>query len=365
MIANILFTNQFSLGNDGWAQLAPFGDFPGQALVRQEDGSTQKVPAIQRIDREGADKMVARFHSPLSRIARYFTGCPIYVGHPDVEGFSDGKAQGRRDTESKGMIVDLAVRADGLYCKPVFTNEGMTLVESRAYRAFSGHWSACEIARNGASTKRIFRPDALKSAGLTNHPNLPVHLLNERDSNHNQNSSTTEIVNKQIIIQFLASQGITIANEASDHDIHSALEQIGMRIVNAETTLATRAMELETLQTHLANERGFHAETLLERAVAEGSITAAQRAGWASRLAADFANACAALAELPRAVKTRSMTLTHGGRKTEIAGSVSRRQTLDALVRAEMTSNGGDYDKAFAAVQRANPALFDAMQTPA
>ncbi|MDB6064939.1 MAG: hypothetical protein JWR26_1147, partial [Pedosphaera sp.] len=36
----------------------------------------------------------------------------------------------------------------------------------------------------------------------------------------------------------------------------------------------------------------------------------------------------------------------------------------DTLVKAEMTSNGGDYDRAFATVQRANPALFSAMKQP-
>jgi len=50
----------------GWAQLAPFGDYPGQAIIRQADGSVQKFPAIQRLDRAAADLMVARFKIPLA-----------------------------------------------------------------------------------------------------------------------------------------------------------------------------------------------------------------------------------------------------------------------------------------------------------
>ena len=68
--------------------------------------------------------MVARFKSPWQRVKRYFTGCPIYAGHPDVPAFANDYP----DKSPKGMIIDLQVRADGLYCKPVFTNEGSELV---------------------------------------------------------------------------------------------------------------------------------------------------------------------------------------------------------------------------------------------
>ena len=62
----------------------------------------------------------------------------------------------------------------------MFTNEGSELVETRKLRAFSAYWTAREIGeQTGPDGQRlkIFRPDTLKSAGLTNHPNLPVQLL--------------------------------------------------------------------------------------------------------------------------------------------------------------------------------------------
>jgi hypothetical protein len=287
------------------------------------------------------------------------------------------------------MIVDLQVRANGLYCKPVFTNEGSDLVETRQLRAFSAYWSASEIAPQAGQSLKIYRPDQLKSAGLTNHPNLPVQLLNERETTpnaamlspspggegrgegglqHNFNLHTKEpqpdIMNKQLILDFLATQGITLANEAADAQIAEALQQLGHRVTLAETTLAARSLELETLNAELANEREFHIDAVLDNAVIAGSITAAQRPEWAARLAADFTNESAALERLAPVLKTRALTLHLGARKAEIANATERRDALDTLVKAEMAGNGGDYDRAFATVQKSNPALFSAMKQP-
>jgi len=360
----VSFTNQLEVDTHGWAQLAPFGDYPGQALLRQPDGSTLKFPAIQRLDRAAADAMVAKFKSPWHRVKRYFTGCPIFVGHPDAPAFANNYP----DKSPKGMIVDLQIRADGLYCKPVFTNEGSDLVETRQLRAFSAYWSASEIGRQTNSTGqplKIYRPDQLKSAGLTNHPNLPVQLLNEKQLiQHATRNTNPPIMNKQLILDFLATQGITLANEAADAQISEALQQLGHRVTIAETTLAARGLELETLNTELANERQFHINTLLDGALVAGSITAAQRPEWAARLAADFTNESAALAQLAPVLKTHAITRHLGARKAEIANATERRDALDTLVKAEMASNGGDYDRAFAAVQKSNPALFSAMKQP-
>ena len=242
------FVNEVAVGQDGWAQLAPFGDYPGQAIVRQADGANKIMPAIQRLDRAAADLMVARFKSPWHRLRRYFTGCHIYAGHPDVPAF----AQDYPDKTPKGMIVDLEARADGLFCKPVFTPEGGELVEGRRLRAFSAYWSAREIGGQAGPDGRflkLYRPDFLKSAGLTNHPNLPVQLLNEAQP------QIPSIMKKQIILDFLTAQGVTLANEAADEQIATALLQFGDRVTAAETSLAARDSEMESLRAELANER--------------------------------------------------------------------------------------------------------------
>ncbi|MDB6018442.1 MAG: hypothetical protein JWR19_2931, partial [Pedosphaera sp.] len=57
----IVFANELSIQSDGWAQLAPYGDFPGQGFVRNADGTVTKFAAVQRMDRPAAEAMAAKF----------------------------------------------------------------------------------------------------------------------------------------------------------------------------------------------------------------------------------------------------------------------------------------------------------------
>lgn len=375
----VVFTNEIAIGNDGWAQLAPFGDYAGTAMLRQSDGSIKKFPAFQRLDKQAADGMVANFKSAWQRVKRYFTGCPIYVGHPDVPAFANDYP----DKVSKGMITDLAVRDDGLYCKPVFTNEGSDLVETKRYRAFSGYWSADPVGEENG--KQIYRPDLLKSAGLTNKPNLPVHLMNEASQ---QKPPTQESMKK--IITWLAKHGITIANESTEDQALAALEQLEPKLTSVatlanekatlsnekqtltgtitarESTITQLTQERDTARTNFANERKARVTAILDVAVGEGRITAAERPQWETRLGneASFTNETEALGKLEKKVKTNSITLEMGGRKVEIANAQDRKDAVDKLVKAEMAVNGNDYGKAYSTVQRLNPALFAAMKQP-
>ena len=105
---------------------------------------------------------------------------------------------------------------------------------------------------------------------------------------------------------------------------------------------------------------------MLEHALAAGRITAAQRPEWASRLGveAEFTNEMEALRKVGPALKTRGITVEMGSRKVEIANAADRHEAVQSLVRAELANHGGNYDQAFAAVRRAHPALFEAMQQP-
>jgi hypothetical protein len=371
------FTNELNVAADGWAQLAPFGDYPGRAMLRQADGSHKIFPALQRLDRSAAEAMVAKFKSPWQAIKRYVTGCPIYVGHPDVPAFANEYP----DKVSKGMITDLQVRDDGLYCKPIFTNEGSDLVENKRYRAFSGYWSA-DATDEQMDGKPIFRPGLLKSAGLTNNPNLPVHMMNEQK---------TKAPDMKKIIAWLGGHGITVANEATEEQIEAGLKQLDPKIASIATlngekttlanekqtltttvtardnTITSLTTERDTLRTNFANERKTRIDGLLDAAVTAGKITAAQRPDWATKLAveANFANESEALGKLQKTMQTESKTLQMGDRKVSIANASDRRDALQTLVKTEMETGKVDYDTAFARVQKNNPALFEAMKPAA
>ncbi len=200
----------------------------------------QEFAAIQRPDRSvrRGDGPQISFplepgQAPTSRAAGFFNGPP-------------GHAQRRRRNaptgEPKGLIADLQCRPDGLYCLPVFTNEGRDLLNAGRKLFFSGRWTSDELpAENG---RRIFRPAELKSAGLTPHPNLPVHHANDlppsppsgeragvrgRGDDGNQPQPPLNQMNKKLILDLLATHGVTFANDASDEQIVVEIQKLGER----------------------------------------------------------------------------------------------------------------------------------------
>ncbi len=371
----ITLANELNLQSDGWAQLAPYGDFPGVAVIANDNGTVSSFPAVQRLDRQAAEAMVANFYSLINRVKRFIKGCNIYNGHPDMPDAGDLYP----DKSPKGMIVELQARDDGFYCKPAFNNEGESLLNQSRKLYFSGRWTSNELpSENG---KRIFRPDVLKSAGLTARPNLPVQHVNERKP------QTPPEMNKKLIIDLLAARGVTFANEAeaTDEKIAAEIRKLGQtgdalaqekatwanekaaltaNITQRDTTITTLTNERDTFRTNFQNERKARITGLLDAAITEGRITAAERADWERRLndEAQFANESASLGRQEKKIKTG--TLEHGGRKFDIANAAQRSETVKRLVAEIEKRDACDYNTAYARVQAEYPALFADMKQP-
>ena len=382
----VCFHNEATMGADGWAHLAPFGDFPGVGVVRQPDGRVQEFTAVQRLDRAAAETMAAKFKSPLNRIKRYLTGCWIFNGHPDMANAGNKYP----DAEPKGVISDLEVRADGLYCLPVFTNEGNDLLNSGKKLFFSGRWTSNELPEENG--QRIFRPDQLKSAGLTPRPNLPVHHANDREINPNKKSTM-----KEKLILLLAALGIQFANDADEDKIIAAADGLFKKAKTADElaaeksawatertafanektsltgtvtakdqTITTLTAERDSARTNFSNERKARIDEILGNAITAGKITAAERPDWERRLnvEAQFANETAALVKLEPKIKTKTVILERGNTRVELSNSADRGRMVQELVNERMVSAHCSYDDAYAHVQRTTPALFAAMEQP-
>ncbi|HYE30560.1 MAG TPA: phage protease [Methylomirabilota bacterium] len=149
----------FTILQPDWVQLSPYGDFPHSH-------------GLQRVSREAAERLVARFDSFSARLGRAFGGLPFYIGHPDAP----AQAAQFPDRKAYGWIMSLQARADGLYALAKWSQEGQRLLKNAHYKYVSPYWEAEEIAPG------IFAPVRLISAGLTNQPNLPVHPLSNSAS---------------------------------------------------------------------------------------------------------------------------------------------------------------------------------------
>jgi len=407
----LCFVNELTIEPDGWAMIAPFGDFPSEALLPTADGKLKRQKAIQRITKETGDNMVAQFHNSRTGVKKFIRGCNIYVGHPDMPGLESRYP----DKTSKGVFADMAVREKGLYGLPVFTNEGMDLVEGRKLvngqkvRGFSGRLvdSVPDGDKDGVP---VYCPTALASAGLTPYPHLPVEFFNADDtlaeSPDEAATNKTKKTMKKKLIALCATLGIQFANEADDAQTEAALDQVSTKVgsfVNEQTTIKQKLFalckkvgitfaneaeitdpaatlvqveekvtkldtDLTAARTQFANERTARITDALGSALKRGLITEAEKPTWENRLKVDaqFANELTALNALTPKVKTTSITLTRGSRtdQVDLSNQAQRIQFANEVMREIATETKLDPVRDSRAIQTIartrHPALFEA-----
>lgn len=399
----VAFSNEITVDEDGWAQIAPFGDFPGMALLLDDNGGFKQELAIQRMDRKAVETMVAEFQNNRRGARKFLRSRPIYLGHPD----KPGGEKRYPDKKPKGVFANVALREaepgkskGGFYGELVLTDEGEELVATGKVRALSGRWAADEYVGEeliGGKLMKVFRPTQFLSAGLTDRPNLPVELFNEAETTERDQMPKSKVIALLASLGILTVKGATFTNEASDEDVSEGLKQLGEQAKNGKTlegeraqfanekaelqgklttaegkvaTLTTEkgtlATERDTARTQFANERQARITGMLDQAIKEGRITAAERPTWEGRLKveAQFANEAETLGKLEAKTKTTSVTLQRGDRKVEISNASERREMVSTLVNEEMTSTKCAHDAALARVQGKYPQLFEGMKEP-
>jgi hypothetical protein len=417
----VFFANELSIDADGWAMIAPLGDFPSEALFPMPDGRLKKGKAIQRISKERAEEMVAQFHNSRSGLKKFIRGCNIYLGHPDAPGMEKRYP----DKTSKGVFADMEIRDKGIYGLPVFTNEGVDLVEGRTLvngkkvRGFSARFveSVPDGDKNGLP---VYCPTQIASAGLTPYPHLPVEFFNSDDTLADANAEAEKQQQKQNmkkrIIAVMGLLGIQFANAADvddDAKLESALGQVetkvaafanesanaatatktiksklmglctalGIQFANAEqitdpaatidqanSKVTSLVSERDSARTEFTNERAGRINDELASAIRHGLITDAEKATWHGRLnvPAQFANELTAIRALTPKVKTTSFTLERGQRRDQIdlSNASQRRQFCNevcAEIAAEQKLDPLKHSKQIQNLARSrHPQLFEA-----
>ena len=152
----LTLANRFAPGADGWQQLAPLGEHPGEGGV------------IQVIDPEACEAMVADFKA---------RGEELLV---DFDHLSFDLAQ---KSEAAAWIDGLETRPDGLYNHWRLTDLGEPAVTGDRYRYLSPVFdrASCDVLPGGR-----LRPRRLINAGLTNQPRLPNKPIANRDGDNQE-----------------------------------------------------------------------------------------------------------------------------------------------------------------------------------
>lgn len=386
----VAFANHLTIGSDGWAQIAPFGDFPGVALKPDGKGGWKKVKAIQRMDAEAVTTMVNEYSAGTRGVSGFLKRRPIFLGHPDAPGSTGAQYA---DKSPKGVFANVALREDGFFGEPILTEEGEGLIATKKVRALSGRWEAefvCE--ENGVP---VYRPSKFLSAGLTNQPNLPVQLLNEAELPGDQSNTEKNTMKKETLIALLTGLGVQFSNDADETALAQLLTEKGVpaltalkahetkvaELVNEKETItatitakdgeiATLKTERDTLKTSFNNERTARIKAATTSALTSGRITAAELPDWERRLGteAQFANELAALEKLTPKVKTESVTITRGTSKVEVTNARERGAAVTQIcneIATELKLNPvTQYSRIVKIAEQRHPQLFEAMAGP-
>lgn len=336
---------------DGWYQIAPYGEWP-----------TVDGRHLQVFGREQAEKMVRHYNSLPFRITRWLSNreVPVFIGHPDVD---------RRSWPDERKLATkhrrLEAREDGLWGQAAWNGLGRDNLENGYWQYPSPVWL---YKPPQPGTNRVY-PDLLQSVGLTNFQNTPHArrvTANAVRPDPDAAPSIEETTMKELIAELGLEEG------ASEEDILAAVRALKQSASDQEEKAAkaeedTRAANAarDTAETALAGMRETAANGLLDTAVESGAITLAEKTGWQRRFEADYEAAANALAEVKPADGGLNRQPVDLPDKPTAAPSTARDRiaAVNSAVQAEMTRNGGDYDRAHAAV-KADPKMrpiFDAM----
>lgn len=282
----VALENELALDNDGWALLAPFGEHQKerQATI---NGQIVTERYVQILDETAVDAVIANEKGTniLQRIKRALVKRPIYRDHPDLKLYApESVAIGNQELTPLGVNGGCRKTERGLEFQPHLTPDGAAAVENDGCKYPSALFllKKTGVVRDGGWIE--VRPFALASIGLTPTPNISGvdSLANARankpaasggcaTSTQNQNEDTM----KQLLIGWLAAQGIALANDSTDQTVFDAFNKAWTERSTATAALGNDKSNLtQTVNTLTATaaaekKRADEATTALANAATE------------------------------------------------------------------------------------------------
>lgn len=353
----------------------PYGLWPVEIV--NEKGQREKV--VQRLDKTVASRLVHAFNSLHGRFARWVSGSPIYMGHPDHNGAHNAAAWRRL-----GKIVSMTATDDALAVKGDFDDESKTLLAANAALAPSPHWGLKRTTETHEGAA-ICEPVAFYSMGITARPNIAGAAVNEDPAD----PATAELMTQARHDQQMAVLAADMADtEMECERLRAALEVAradagsqATQIAALQGTLAEKDLRLAALAADLAALRAeldacraaleqSKAEALSSANAVSGQIAAlidaagivpADREHWATRLRETPA-AVNSLLETVRSIKTGSIvTPERMAAANEALGGVTAAARFEQLVRERMAATREDWPTAWNACRVAHRELFALM----
>jgi phage I-like protein len=209
--------DRFKLPEDGWFHLVPKGRFP----IADPQAQGRKI--VQVVDDEAVRSMLDRFKADSKQ--QNFAGLLVDFDHFSYDADKSSKAA--------GWVTELESRADGIWGRIRWTDEGEALLRGGAFRFVSPVWDKVESQKLGATEVRPLR---LESLGVTNAPNMRgmVPLANSLRSQKPAYSGETFVVllNRASGRAGDAARGLQVLQieEAAAYESTSPLDRINVLV---------------------------------------------------------------------------------------------------------------------------------------
>jgi hypothetical protein len=364
---------------DGWYHLAPFGDFPGSATLKNGD----VVDCIHRCDRESFDSIISTFQE---HSAKMRANDPNWKGlNVDADHLSYRKDN---KTERFAWMTDLKIvgtganRADGLWCKLELTDLGTPAVSGGIYSFLSAVPLLKKISEKvfgwvalagTVETPRAEGDSANEAAAaFTNDPCLPVRafcradqfargLLSATASNEaggkqndpavsagkGQKTMTPEAM-KALLLKLLG-----LPATASDQEIQAACDNTPEASAMESVKAKCRALENEVAELKLGKEADAFCDEHKDKIADRAKLRAAYIKDPAAAKEF-FANV-----KLAPAARSYNRAQTPDGKSVAASDDARERgrQQADAIAKVSK-DEGLKGSRAFARARELNPALF-------
>lgn len=396
--------NELVLDNEGWALLAPFGEHRKSRMV-ERDGQMVQETFVQIFDGAAVDAVVANEAGTglLSRIKRALIKRPIYNGHPDLKLLSpETVTMGNESLTPLGVNDACRKSARGLEFKPLLVPDGAKAVEGGC-KFPSGLFLLKRTGKVREDGAIEVRPFALASIGLTAHPNISGvdSLANQAQAepgSHSANSAARENEQQQkdqmksLLIGWLAAQGVTLANEATEQSVFDAfLKEMGARTAtstalgNEKSTLATNVQSLTAArdaekkraddavtalgneQTAFKAERKARCEACVDLAIAQGRMDVAGRDGKVTELVSlandKLAPALEEMSKAPVKFKVAAATADRGGKAGAAVSRKASEQILSLANEDDRYKGKPFTPELYSRILADNPALKEQLKT--
>lgn len=402
-VADILaLENALTLDSDGWALLAPFGEHKKERIA-SINGALVHEKYIQIVDQASVDTVLAneRGTNIFAKLKHALVKRPIYRDHPDLKLYAPETVQHGNQKMSPLGVNDGCRKTDrGLEFRPMLAPEGATAVSEDGCKYPSAVFllKKTGVVRDGGWIE--VRPFALASIGLTANPNIsgvdslanakPNTPAAKQTENENKNDTM-----KQILIGWLAAQGIALANDATDQAVFDAfnkemqtrsasittlgnsktqLEAItgdksklatGAKLPADLVTAANEILALENAKTETTTLKTKFLEARVDLVITQGKAPVADRQKEVdSLLALGNDKLDAALADLDkRPVKFAVTSSVDANRKAgaTVTTAAQARTEILALANSDAKYKALEMDAAMNAIKRDRPDLFEVL----